>query len=78
MSASQLQDLLAQVEQLTLVNNKLKQELCTNSSHIARLESAMLQRRATGSHHEERKCLSIAPTGHVEYVHCLIYRCLYT
>lgn len=45
MSAAQLQELMAQVQQLTLVNNKLQQELSNNSDHIARLESAMHQRR---------------------------------
>lgn len=46
MSATQLQELLAQVQQLTLANTKLQEELSNNCNHIARLESAMLQRRS--------------------------------
>lgn len=49
MSNVQLETLLAQVQQLTVANNKLQQELTSNSSHIARLESAVLKRRTNAS-----------------------------
>ena len=49
MSTAQLQELMAQVEQLTLVNNKLQQELTNNSTHLARLETAMQKRRGARS-----------------------------
>lgn len=62
MSGVQLEALLAQVQQLTVANSKLQQELTNNSSHIARLESAVLQRRsttsgegATGNKHEGKR-----------------------
>lgn len=57
MSSSQLQELMAQVKQLTLVNNKLQQELSDNSSHLARLENAMHQRRGVRSR-DDGKCLN--------------------
>jgi len=71
MSSTQLQQLMAQVEQLTLVNNKLQQELSSNSSHIARLESAMQMRRGIKPSEDG---LSFFHATYIQYKSCLLVK----